>query len=107
MRSQASHLALDQKQQRFTVHRRDGLLAIHDNKTEKEHVLYSEAKTMQARGLTARQMQISSEFPTFDAVGNRHSYEWCGQDAVHLADWLNWRNAGYPPVQYLHGRPVL
>lgn len=73
MRKSTTHVALDVKPLRFTVHDRPGVLAIHDGRTRREHVLYSYVS------------------------GNRHGHCWCGVEAHQLASWLNERSAGYPP----------
>lgn len=71
MRKAATHVALDKQPNRFTVHERTHVLAIHDN----ERCL---------------------EFPLYAYGAERHSHAWNGLDANALADWLNERAAGYP-----------
>ena len=82
MRSSKTHCALDRRPPlRFTVSHRAGVLALHDTRKQREHVLFS-ART-----------------------GNRHGFKWRGLDAHALADWLNERDAGYPKPDRIEAHP--
>jgi hypothetical protein len=71
MRKSTTHVALDKQPNRFTIHERTHVLAIHDNVRKLEYRLYSYGT-------------------------QRHNDDWSGLDAHALVDWLNERALGYP-----------
>jgi len=69
------------------VHSRTGALAIHDTQRKLEFPLYT-----YMGGNSHRQ---------------RHDHPWRPLDAHHLANWLNERAAGYPPLLSLEYLPKM